>query len=278
MGCGYVGRHVARSWLSQGQPVTALTRGGPAVNELKELGITPIIADWLADRSLKSPVVPTCALVAVPHRADERFGEQTHAVGLANLMSCWPSLQRVIVLSTTGVYGQTDGQWVDESSPAEPVRIGPRVALAAEQWLSDHLSSEQATSLRLAGIYGPGRVPLIVKLRQQEKIPVAVGVLNLIHVEDIATAIAQLLRQPARSRLYVLSDGQPVERRQFYQDAARIFRTPPPIFTPPEPGSSKVERSESNKRINPQRIITELSLQLRYENHLAGLESIARGE
>ena len=95
---------------------------------------------------------PSCALVAVPHREDERFGEQTHVIGLQHLLARCPTLKRLVVLSTTGVYHQHDGGWVDEQSPTQPARIGPQIALAAEQWLQHNCQStgdEPATSWHL---------------------------------------------------------------------------------------------------------------------------------
>ena len=72
----------------------------------------------------------------------------------------------------------------------------------------------------------------------------------------------------------MLSDGHPVERRQFYLDAARIFQTPPPNFVTAAAESSRGARSESNKRINPAKILRELELTLRYPNHESGLEAL----
>lgn len=278
MGCGYVGRQVAQVWQQKKEPVLGLTRGGTAVSALEQAGIQPVVADWLdADANWSLPGVEQ-ALVAVPHRVDERFGERTYTVGLANVLERLPALKRMVVLSTTGVYHQTDGQWVDEASPTQPTRPGPQMALVAEKWLAEHLPAERATVLRLAGIYGPGRIPLLAKLRGRQPLPVPEGDLNLIHLEDVAQAILQLLERHAPQGLYVLSDGHPVARRKFYEDAARIFGTPQPIFSAPEPGSSRAGRGESNKRINPQRIMRDLGLVLRYPDHLAGLAAIAASQ
>jgi nucleoside-diphosphate-sugar epimerase len=275
VGCGYVGQRVAKLWLEQGEKATALTRGGDSLAILQRVGIVALVADWLDvhnDWTLQSA---RCALVAVPHRSDERFGLNTHCVGLANIMDRLPKLERLVVLSTTGVYHQTDGEWVDECSPTNPTRVGPQIALAAEHWLAEHISATRATVLRLAGIYGPGRIPLLANLQTRRPIPVADGALNLIHVADIAQAIIKLLVKPAASRLYVLSDGQPVERRTFYEDAARIFATEPPVFSAVELGSSRAGRSDSHKRIDPKRIVNELPLRLQFPNHIAGLTAIA---
>lgn len=275
VGCGYVGQPVAQTWLLAGQPVAAVTRGGDAVDKLSQSGIQPIVVDWLNDDAVwKLPFRPTCALVAVPHREDERFGALTHVAGLKNLLVRCPELERLVVLSTTGVYHQNDGSWVDEQSPTQPTRIGPQIALAAERWLTENCPRPLATSLRLAGIYGPGRVPLLTKLREQQPIPVGQGSLNLIHLEDITSTIVKLLKAREASSLYVLADGHPPERRQFYIDAARIFQTPPPQFVEATADSSRGARSETNKRINPAKILRELELTLRYPNHVSGLEAM----
>jgi nucleoside-diphosphate-sugar epimerase len=103
---------------------------------------------------------------------------------------------------------------------------------------------------------------------------------NLIHLDDIAEAILRLLDQagPLPRPLYVLSDGRPVERREFYLAMAEIFGTPPPQFVEPEAGSSRGGRSESNKRIDPSRILRDLGLVLRYPDYRSGLAAIARSE
>jgi len=284
VGCGYVGQHVARAWQARGERVEALTRGGDNQASLSRQGIPTRVGDWLDARADWQSPETRQVLVAVPHRADPSWQEQTHCVGLSNLLARLPNIERLVMLSTTGVYHQNDGQWVDESSPTQPERIGPSIALAAEQWLAEHLASSDSgslptgISLRLAGIYGPGRVPLLAKLRSGEAIPVAEGVLNLIHVTDIVQAIVKLFQHPAPARLYVLSDGQPVERRTLYSDAAKIFQTAAPNFMPPEAGTHRTARSESCKRVNPQRILHDLQLQLRYPNHWAGLTALAAQE
>ncbi len=276
VGCGYVGKAVARLWQEQGHYVRALTRGGASIDDLKSCQIEPIVANWLDPEAVWSALDIDAVLVAVPHRPDPDLGEQTYCAGMQNIVRRVSDSSRIVVLSTTGVYAQCDGQSVNESSSTEPTRPGPKMALAGERWVLEHLSPQRATVLRLAGIYGPGRVPLLSKLQNSEPIPVAEGgYLNLIHLVDIVDFVTRLLSSPAPSPLYVLSDGHPIERRQFYLDAARIFQTPAPVFTELEPGSTRAGRSESNKRIDPSRIIEELKLKFRYPNHLVGLASLA---
>ncbi len=276
VGCGYVGRPVAVRWMESGQPVAAITRGGASLGTLASCGIQPVVVDWLDEHaSWQLPFQPRQVLVAVPHREDHGHAAQTHVVGLQNLLKRCPQIERLVVLSTTGVYHQHDGGWVDEQSPTEPTRIGPQIALAAERWLAEHCAAGRATSLRLAGIYGPDRVPLLAKLRAVEPIPVGSGFLNLIHLDDIVSAVVGLLSAKTAGALYVLSDGRPVERKQFYLDAARIFQTAAPQFVEAAAESARGMRSESNKRINPAKILRELPLTLRYPDHLSGLQALA---
>jgi nucleoside-diphosphate-sugar epimerase len=121
VGCGYVGQQVARRWRERGAAVTALSRGGAALPTLEQLGIPVAVADWLEPAwELRDADFDT-ALVAVPHRPDERYGVQTHAVGLAQLVKNLPQLQRLVVLSTTGVYHQArqpNRRGPDHKSPA----------------------------------------------------------------------------------------------------------------------------------------------------------------
>ncbi|MFO1066700.1 MAG: NAD-dependent epimerase/dehydratase family protein [Pirellulales bacterium] len=305
VGCGYVGRPVARAWqqlhasaVAAGTAVGdtergaawALTRGGSSRAELETLGIPCIEGDWLQPQNslpasqslgLQSPAASDFRhlLVAVPHRPDERFGVNTHAIGIENLLRMLPNLESIVVLSTTGVYAQADGETVNEDSPAEPTRPGPQLALAAERRLRELAGAGvQAISLRLAGIYGPQRIPLLSKLQTGEPLPVAdSGSINLIHIDDITTAIVRLLRERVDRSLYVLSDGEPAGRREFYRAMADAFGTPPPNFTDPAPESSRGARSETNKRIDPSRLLNELQLQLRFPDFRMGLASIAQG-
>jgi nucleoside-diphosphate-sugar epimerase len=96
----------------------------------------------------------------------------------------------VIYISSVGVYGPSDGDWVDESTPCEPHREGGKASLAAEQVLAGHALGRRGLILRLAGIYGPGRIPLAEKIRKGEPLPVSPeGYLNLIHVDDAARVV-----------------------------------------------------------------------------------------
>ena len=188
-------------------------------------------------------------LVSVPHREDAGLGVETHITGLKNLIAALPNgYRKLIYLSTTGVYGDAHDE-VDERTPTQPTRIGPQIAVAAEDWLQAHFaeqagSAPQLTIVRLAGIYGPGRIPLAEKLRSGEPLQVPQdGWLNLIHVSDIAAMLTRVSETKLRESLYVFSDGNPVPRIDFYKHLAKLCGVDDPKFIAPDPGASRSQRA-----------------------------------
>jgi nucleoside-diphosphate-sugar epimerase len=140
--------------------------------------------------------------------------------------------------------------------------------------------------LRLAGIYGPGRVPRVRDVRQGRPIHSSpAGYLNLIHVHDAARATLaawqQLERREAwwtpgmQSRLYLVGDDQPVVRGEFYREVARQCGVPGPRFAEPD-GSPLSVRSESNKRVCNRKLRRDLLPQLVYPNYRLGLADVLR--
>jgi nucleoside-diphosphate-sugar epimerase len=213
------------------------------------------------------------ALISVAYdRNSSRSMQDTFVEGLGNLLDFLPQDARVVYCSTTGVYHQQDGTWVDESSPCRPAREGGLAHLAAEELL--RAANRDIVVLRLAGIYGPGRFPNVALLKAGEPIRAAKeGWLNLIHLDDIATAILAAWSHPAPEQLYVVSDGNPVLRRDYYAEVARLHNTPPPIFLEPTSNDPISRRGGSDKRINPARAHRDLLRQLKYPSYREGLRS-----
>jgi len=187
-------------------------------------------------------------------------------------------VERFIYISTTGVYGPAGGEWVDELTPPDPQRDGGRASLAAEQALAAHPLGKRGVILRLAGIYGPGRIPFLSDLRAAAPIPATTaGHLNLIHVDDAAAVVLAAARCPAFDdgpRVYCVSDGRPVQRGEYYRQVARQIGAPPPTFTDPKPGSPRAARAEADRRIRNDRMRNELRVKLAYSDYGAGLAAI----
>jgi nucleoside-diphosphate-sugar epimerase len=126
--------------------------------------------------------------------------------------------------------------------------------------------------LRLAGLYGAGRVPRIADLREGKPLPVAAGAwLNLIHGHDVGSSIIAAWEHPQPRRLYVLSDGHPVRRCDYYTAAARIAGAPLPVFAETTANSSQAQRATSEKRVWAKRFRHDLLPTLKFPSYREGL-------
>src|SRR4051812_5554594 len=189
-GCGYLGERVARRWQNAGHEVIIVTRSADRAIAFQQSGYRTIIADVTQPESLRNlPGVETVLYSVGYDRRTAESGpsiENVYAGGVQNVLAAIsPNVNRFIYISTTGVYGAGGGEWIDETTPTNPQRDGGRASLAAEQALAASTLSERVIILRLAGIYGPGRMPFLNELRRGDPIPsLSTGYLNLIHVDD----------------------------------------------------------------------------------------------
>lgn len=309
VGTGYLGRTVARLLMDHSGSGTvkndlfaapkiyATTRNRRRFPELSKSGFLPVQLDWTDRRTLGN--VPwdslspgTRVLIAVSYDRKSRLGRYESQVGgLANLMSFLPQDARICYISTTGVYHQTDGSWVDETSPTHPSRVGGRAHLMAEQLLHRMRPFASWNILRLAGIYGPGRVPRAAHVIAGKPIESpATGYLNLIHVHDAARAViaswdrmrerAEKLADGRRtsagmqSRLYTVADNSPVVRGDFYREIARQCHAAEPKFRSPAKDAPVKMRSDSNKRVCNHKMRRNLVTKLTYPDYRAGLADV----
>ena len=277
VGCGYLGERVARRWREGGQSVYVMTRSESRAAVLRDLGYTPIVADVTRAETLKQlPAVETVLLAVGFDRSAGNSIHDVYVEGLKNVLAALPGeTGRLIYISTTGVYGSADGEWVDETTPPAPKREGGHVSLAAEELIAAHQLGPRSVILRLAGLYGPGRVPFIRELRAGEPIPArASGWVNLIHVDDAAAVVLAAAEMPLdRLSIYCVSDGVPVERGEYYSEVARQIGAAPPRFVEPDPNSPRAARAEANRRICNARMMADLRVELTYPDYRAGLAS-----
>lgn len=278
-GCGYLGERVARRWVSQGHEVVATTRSVDRAAELRQLGIRPQVVDITRPFVFPDPLPPIdTVLFAVGFdRSSGQSIREVYAGGLTNLLDALPpSIGRIVYISSTGVYGDATGEWVDESTPCQPRRAGGQACLEAEQILQQHPLGTRGIVLRLAGIYGPGRVPKMSAVRAGEPVESPeLGWLNLIYVDDAVSAVlaAEQLRQTPEC--FNVSDGHPVLRGDFYRELARLLHAPEPRFVSPTPGTGAAERAGSDKRISNARIRQRLQFVPQFPTYREGLRAIA---
>jgi len=187
VGCGYLGGRVADALTLGGRPVFALTRA--RADELTARGIRPILGDVTDPGSLQQlPEVERVVYAVGMDRSAGKSMREVYVGGLRNVLAALPGSPRFTYVSSTGVYGQTSGEWVTEESATDPTEESGKVVLEAEQALRE--VRPDATILRFAGIYGPGRLlrkqPL---LKGDPYVGDADKFLNLIHVADGVRAV-----------------------------------------------------------------------------------------
>lgn len=276
VGCGYLGLRIAKRWLDLGYEVWATTRTADRAKELGDLGLKPIeldIAGGIEEQRL--PVVNRVLFAVGFDRSGPHSQRQVYVEGLRNVLNGLPTTpEQFIYISSTGVYGQTNGEWVDESSATEPAREGGKCCLAAESVVQSHHRGQHSVVLRLAGIYGPNRVPFLAKLRAGEALEVVTeGYLNLIHVDDAADVALSCPIEIESPQVFNVSDGHPVLRRVYY-DAIGEHLGVPVRYAEPDPDSARNRRAMGSKRVANRRMLEQLDVHLRFPDYRAGLKQI----
>jgi nucleoside-diphosphate-sugar epimerase len=189
-------------------------------------------------------------------------------------------LQWVGYLSTTGVYGDRGGDWVDEDSPLEPnTARGHRRLDAERSWLKLHSDCGLPVHLfRLAGIYGPGRNQLLTVLNGSAKRIIKPGqIFSRIHVDDIAGVLAASCAKPNPGRAYNVCDDEPCPPQEVVEFSANLLGLPVPPEIPYEQAKlSPMAKSfyADSKRVSNKRMKNELGYKLLYPNYREGLRAL----
>ena len=306
-GCGYLGSRVAALWQAAGEPVTIVTRSASKAEQFRNAGYAALIADVCEPATLAELPPAETVLFAVGYDrrdAGARSIEQVYGDGVRNVLDAMGNGEwgmgnasklsdlrsdiphspfptpHFCYISSTGVYGDADGEWVDEATPCRPLREGGRACLAAEQAIADHPLGARSVVLRLAGIYGPDRIPRAEALRRGEPIDApADGFLNLIHVDDAARIVLDVERlaqakKITTPRTYCVADGHPGLRRDYYAELARLLDAPSPRFVEPAAASPAALRAGADKRISNARLVREVAPTFAYPSFREGLAAI----
>ncbi|MBM3650381.1 MAG: SDR family oxidoreductase [Alphaproteobacteria bacterium] len=186
-------------------------------------------------------------------------------------------------LSTTGVYGDHGGDWVDEATPPRPGQARSIERLAAEQaWLAIGAESGVAVDIfRLPGIYGPGRSAIDQVLAgTARRIDKPGQVFSRIHVTDIAGTVLSAIDQARPGAIYNVADDLPAPSGDVVAFACELLGKPAPPVIPwaqAEPSLSAMARSfyAESRRVRNDRIKKELGVVLRYPTYREGLRAIA---
>ena len=275
VGCGYLGYRVARAWRDLGWTVSAVTRSDKRAAEFSDQDLAPLLADVTQPDSLASLPEADVVLFAVG-RDRERTSQSMREVSLDGLENVLDVLgettTRFIFISSTGVYAQSDGDRVNEDSPTQPIRENGQVLVEAEALVRSRLGM-RGYVLRLAGLYGPGR---LISRRETLVSGTPLGGrpdawLNLIHVDDAARAVVTASTIEAdglENRMWLICDDRPVRREEFFGRLAELFEAPPPTFDVAR-GGSRIDGL--GKRCQNARLRKELGLELLYPDFETGL-------
>jgi len=228
-GCGYVGTALGLRLLADGHEVWGLRRDPSELPDTfhrvaadlanpAELGAVPSRLDYVV-------------YAASAGESSDSAYERAYVTGLSNLLSTIrdSGVQRVFFTSSTAVYAQTEGTWVDEDSETAPVHFSGRRTLQAEELL--RRERVPSTVLRCAGIYGPGRTRLIDAVRQGSA-SMAERYTNRIHRDDIAGAVLHLMAADAAPPTLILSDDEPALQRDVTAFIAARLGVPLPAAPP----------------------------------------------
>jgi nucleoside-diphosphate-sugar epimerase len=276
-GLGYSAMALARRLRAEGWKVTGTCRAPEAADKAGEAaahGIELLRFDRAnpvaeIDRRLAAA---THLLSAVP---PDEAGDPVLDIHGAAIAAAAPRLRWIGYLSTTGVYGDRDGGWVDEQSALTPSGIRGRRRLAAETAWS--ALPQPAHRFRLAGIYGPGRSALdTVRAGNAKRIVKPGQVFSRIHVEDIAATLRASIAKPAPGAAYNLCDDDPAAPADVIAFACALLGMPAPPEIPFETAAlSPMARSfyDDNKRVRNDRIKRELGIVLRYPSYRDGLRA-----
>lgn len=277
VGCGYVGKRLARR-LQSTFDVSALVRSPQSARALQAQNIQAIALDL--DKARLGAHIPErldhAALfyLAPPPPQGESDFRLDRFLQLATVPP-----QTFVYMSTTGVYGDAQGAFVDESTPVAPLTERARRRVSAEEmtrvWCTER--RVRRVVLRVPGIYGPGRLPL-ERLRAGEPVihPNEAGISNRIHVDDLVEACVAAVLNPEARGVYNVTDGNSISATEFLDRLAQIANLPPAprvsmdeaqlTFSP-----ERLSFLNESRRVSNERMRKHLGIELKYSDVNEGI-------
>lgn len=275
-GLGFSAIRLARELGAQGWEVSGTCRSADKQRDLEAEGI---VVHLMNDQEQPDPSAfadATHVLVSIPPGESGDIVARTYGESLAEIRD----LEWLGYLSTTGVYGDRQGGWVDENTPVDATTLrGARRVMAEQQWLDLFESTGLPVHIfRLAGIYGPGRNRLeAIRSGKARRIIKPGQVFSRIHVDDITQVLEASMLRPDPGQIYNLCDDEPAPPQEVLDFAAELLGMEPPPAVPFDKADlSPMARSfyADNKRVRNDRIKTALGVTLHYPTYREGLRAL----
>lgn len=274
LGCGYVGERLGKACVNAGMQVFGTTRSKRRAEVLRQAGIEPMVTDLPAD--IPEGILRDCDAVldSIPLERLEGGMHAGQPGWLPVLVRRMTHIRWAGYLSSTSVYGDADGAWVDEAWSCKPTSKRGIERLKAENaWLQ---SGAPVEIFRLAGIYGPGR-NVIARLKAGGYKAVQWNpphYSSRIHVDDIVAAIMAAMHTPRPGRTVNLADDEPLPHASYVTELAHIIDAPVPVTLTPEEGERQLSPAmvsffRDNKRVSNRLLHLELLPKLKYPDFRA---------
>jgi nucleoside-diphosphate-sugar epimerase len=276
-GCGYVGQRLADYYASVDRDPLGVVRSTASLELLRGLGIDALQADLDQTPLPELPLRDATLFYFIP---PPKSGEADIRVrGLISTFERQGHPRRVVYLSTTGVYGDCKGEWVREERPAKPVAARAKRRWDAEncfqQWRTN--TGRELVVLRVAGIYGPGKLPLErlrkgLPLVQKEESPWT----NRIHIDDLVQACVAAGDRGRDGEVYNVSDGSPGTMIDYFNLLAELSDLPAPPAISLAQAESQLSKGmlsymQESRRVDNSKLRRELGLSLIYPSMESGL-------
>lgn len=282
VGCGDVGRRIAQQLILDGTApasIIAFSRSAESQNLAIEQGLHSLLLDLDTAVTLPSELHHSKLIYLVPPQKHGTSDLRSQHF-LAGLTKQKLVPRSVVLISTTGVYGNTDGAWVTEATPAKPQTERGQRRLEMEQqwrhWVAQNPPS-QLRILRVPGIYANSRIPL-ARLKKASPVVVAEesGYSNRVHADDLAQVCLAALSYTGQELIFNVTDGTPGKISEYLQAAAEVAKLPPlpevslqeakQVLTP-----AMLSYVSESRRISNEKMLRELDVALRYPDFRVGL-------
>jgi len=281
LGCGYVGARFGAGCLSRGMKITVTTRSQEHAGKLEKMGMTAVVAATPEELSGELLATVDAVLDSIPLTRNGNTMYASQPLWLPGMVAKLSNVKWAGYLSTTGVYGDAQGAWVDESCRCRPESARGLERLVAERcWLESGLAAEV---FRLAGIYGPER-NILGRLKAGDYKAVAWQPehwSNRIHVDDIVAALMAAMLAPRAGRVVNLTDDEPLPHVDYVIELAEMVGAPKPHVLDEKQGEQELspkvlEFFRDSKRVSNRVLHDELLPDLHYPSFRSAVHTLER--